>query len=262
MDFNTQVIEQSQDKPVLVDFWAPWCGPCRVLGPVLEQLAEEQKDRWTLVKINTEEHQELAMEFGIRSIPNVKLFHKGKVINEFMGALPKTTIEKWLDENIPSESKMQLEAILAEQKSWPDTDLIIKLENFLVKVPGHKMARLHLARHLIFDRPHVSKELIADFKDHEEQYEVVEDLRSLARLLQLPDQEDDRKVALILHEAKRALLSGQQEQAIQKLIEAAGLDKSFEKDLPRKSAIALFRLWGTQHPLTREYRRTFDMVLY
>ena len=86
MNFD-QVLARSHDKPVLVDFWAPWCGPCRVLGPTLEKLAGEQSDRWELVKVNTEEDQELAHKYNIRSIPNVKLFHKGEEVAEFVGAL-------------------------------------------------------------------------------------------------------------------------------------------------------------------------------
>ena len=74
MNFEQQVITKSHNKPVVVDFWAPWCGPCRVLSPVIESLAEEQKDRWDLVKVNTEEDYELAERYQIRSIPNVKLF--------------------------------------------------------------------------------------------------------------------------------------------------------------------------------------------
>ena len=79
-DLNCQeaVIGRSYEKPVVVDFWAPWCGPCRILGPVIEQLAAEQSDRWELVKINTEEEFEVAQEYQIMSIPNVKMFHKGR----------------------------------------------------------------------------------------------------------------------------------------------------------------------------------------
>ena len=88
MNFQAEVIEKSHKMPVVVDFWASWCGPCRVLGPTIEALAEEQSDRWALVKVNTEEEQALAAEYQIRSIPNVKMFHKGRVIAEFAGALP------------------------------------------------------------------------------------------------------------------------------------------------------------------------------
>lgn len=99
--FQEAVIEASHRKPVLVDFWAPWCGPCRVLGPTLKKLAKESNGAWRLVKINTDSFQELSRQYRIQSIPAVKLFYQGKVIAEFVGALPETSVRRWLDEHLP-----------------------------------------------------------------------------------------------------------------------------------------------------------------
>src|SRR5580692_5144509 len=101
-DFERAVLEQSKIRPVVVDFWAPWCAPCRVLGPVLERLEAQAQGLWRLCKINTEAEPQLATEYKISSIPAVKMFHNGKVIAEFVGALPESQLARWLATNIPS----------------------------------------------------------------------------------------------------------------------------------------------------------------
>lgn len=95
--FREDVIETSHKKPVLVDFWAPWCGPCRILGPTLEKLARESKGAWRLVKINSDKHPDLTRRFGVRGIPTVKAFVDGEVVDEFVGAMPEPELRRWLD---------------------------------------------------------------------------------------------------------------------------------------------------------------------
>jgi putative thioredoxin len=108
-DFQKEVLERSRTVPVLVDFWAEWCGPCRVLGPTLERLAASADGRWVLAKLNTEEFPDVAMQYGIRSIPNVKLFIDAKPVNEFVGALPEPAIVEWLKKAIPAKKITEVE---------------------------------------------------------------------------------------------------------------------------------------------------------
>ena len=257
-NFQKQVIERSFSKPVLVDFWAQWCGPCKVLGPVLEKLAEEQSDRWELVKLNTEEHPDLAKQYDIMSIPNVKLFHKGKVINEFAGALPKYQLEKWLQENIPDPSSIELQNIL---DSAGEEEAEENLRRYAANHPDKKEAKMALAKYIVFKLPEEAMELVANIHVAEPLHDAAEDVRTLADLMQFqPD--NGSQAGERLDTAKEALSANDFETAIQKIIEATMADKNYLGDLPRRSAIALFHFLGNDHELTKKYRRRFDMALY
>lgn len=109
-NFETEVIHASMSVPVLVDFWAPWCGPCKSLGPILEKLETAYEGRFVLAKINSDEQQELATAFGIRSIPTCVLMMGGKPVDGFMGALPEGKLREFLDKHLPGEDQLQAQA--------------------------------------------------------------------------------------------------------------------------------------------------------
>ena len=106
-DFTADVIERSRTTPVLVDFWAPWCGPCKTLKPTLEKLAGEAGDRWALVTVDVMNFEGTAAQFGIRSIPDVKLFSGGRVVAQFTGSMPESAVREWLDKNLPAKAPAQ-----------------------------------------------------------------------------------------------------------------------------------------------------------
>jgi thioredoxin len=99
-DFNESVVEQSKKLPVVVDFWAPWCTPCIMLGPTLEKLAGEYNGKFILAKMNVDENHAVSQRYGIMSIPNVKLFRDGELVDEFIGVLPEPAVKQWLERNI------------------------------------------------------------------------------------------------------------------------------------------------------------------
>lgn len=257
MNFQQAVLDKSFERPVVVDFWAPWCGPCRVLGPTIEQLAEEQADKWDLVKVNTEEDPEIAQQYKIMSIPNVKLFHKGEVVAEFTGAQPRNMIERWLAEHIPDERKADLQSLI-ENAGTPEG--LAELEAFVAENPDIQEAVVGLAKQVVFQNTQKAVELVSHVKAADEMAEVAQDIRTIAELQAFDSTNGQAGDAL--QAAKAALKQGDQAQAIQQLIEATKLDKSLANELPRRASIALFRLLGPAHPLTKEYRWRFDMALY
>ena len=259
-NFDQEVLQKSHEKPVLVDFWAPWCGPCRVLGPVIEQIAEEQSGRWQLVKVNTEEEQELAERYQIRSIPNVKLFYKGEVVGEFMGALPKSAIEDWLVENLPDDRIEVFNRLLSAFQQEQTTDNLEALENFVNQNADLKAPAVVLGKMLVLTDPEKAIALVESIVMGDKLYDDAQDIRVLAALMNIEPAE--APAAQALQKAKAAIENDDLETALQAVIDATTVDKSYQDDLPRKTAIALFRLLGTQHELTKKYRWRFDMALY
>ncbi|HHG83448.1 MAG TPA: tetratricopeptide repeat protein [Bacteroidetes bacterium] len=260
-DFDTEVLERSQEVPVLVDFWSPTCGPCLFLAPVLEKLEGNDDGKWELVKVNTMHHGQLSQEQGISSIPHVKLFYKGKVVSEFVGALPEGTLVKWLDEFIPTERKEELQAILERLGGEEHGQALEDLTAFAKLNPDLPMARLTLASEWVMNEPEAALTLIDDIKEGDLFYEAAENIRILGELVQFESEATEPAIEKI-KAAREAIIARDFEAAIALMIEAVELDKEAAGDLPRRGTIALFRMFGPQHPLTMQYRRKFEMALY
>ena len=179
-DFERDVIERSRTLPVLVDFWAEWCGPCKVLGPVLEKLAGDHSDEWALVKLDTEAFPHISAQYGIRSIPNVKLFVDGEVIDEFVGALPEPQVVEWLRKAIPSRYRMQMadaRRMLSDSGAGPALEI---LRTIIAAEPDNQEALVLTARALLSTDPAQAATSVEPVQLGSPHYDEAEAIRTLA----------------------------------------------------------------------------------
>ncbi len=268
-DFMTDVVEESKIRPVVIDFWAEWCGPCRVLGPTIEKLAREAKGKWRLVKIDTEAYPQLASQFQIRGIPAVKMVYQGKLIAEFSGALPEAQIRKWLEQHLPKNEQEeagieQVHALLAQGNREQAFDMV---KDLFIDFPENDEYRLTLAMLLLPNAIDEAERVMEPFKKNGKfpfEVEAVQTMKYARALIdgkeKLPEGGHPKTVESLLS-GLHALFAGDFAKAMDQLIQSIMYDKSFADELARKCTVALFKLVTDHHPLAKAKRRAFSMAL-
>ena len=258
-----KIIGRSQDIPVLIDFWAPWCQPCKTLGPILEKLEKEADGAWELFKVDVDECQNLAMQFGIQSIPNVKLVHKGKLINELAGAASEAEVRKWLDQHIPKPPMSEIDQAKALIQAERHKKAGKLLERVLAADPDSDEARVLLAKCVVFDRPGELAGILSPIKQDSKFFEVAGALGNLASLLELsPKKLPESSVKPHYGEAITALKNRKFEAALDAFFEVLIRDRNYQDDGARKSFIAIFEYLGRNHPISKSYARRFEMAVF
>ncbi|MEK7704518.1 MAG: thioredoxin [Myxococcota bacterium] len=265
-DFQRDVIDASRTTPIVVDFWAPWCGPCRMLGPVLEKLDQEANGRWRLVKVNTDVQQQVAAQFAISSIPAVKMFVDGRPIAEFVGAQPRPMIERWLQQHLPAIKDDEIEQALRAQQSGDESAARRILESKLEREPNHEVARLLLAETILRvepDRAHVLLEGLGGERDAEDRVEAMRTLARLGAARHAPVPPGVPQATWQRYQtAIEAFFNGDYESAAEGWIAVMQKSRALDDDGARRACVAMCQWLGDGHPLTQGFRRRLASALY
>ena len=264
-DFEQDVIAKSRTVPVLVDFWAEWCGPCRVLGPVLERLSEEAQGRWVLAKVDTERLPDVAGRYNIMSIPNVKLFVDGEVADEFVGALPEPQVRAWLERALPSPHATTIQQAAEKIGHGAFAEGAALLRGVIEAEPANVLARVVLAEALLHVDPAAVAPMLGGIREAAEYAERASALETLARLALLPahpDELPDAPARAGLIAAAAAVRSGDWAAALEALIASLRTDRRYADETAKEAGRAVFVLLGVGHPIAERYHRAFSSAVY
>lgn len=273
--FNELVIENSFKQPVLVDFWADWCQPCQALIPVLTKLADEYQGAFILAKVNSDENGELAAQAGVRSLPTVKLFVNGQIVNEFMGAQPEANVRQFLDQYIQSESDQVLKEAVQAYQEGRQQDALDMMNKALAEDPQNAKLKINIARMVADQGDYESAKALIDTLSDEDKNG--DEARELIAQLQIADQlkdagdpkelvqrveqnPDDLDAKLKLSNFMTA--SGQHEDALKMLLDIMSRDSNFEDGAARKGLLNIFDMLGNDNPLVKTYRRRMFTLLH
>lgn len=266
--FEQDVIQKSHEKPVVVDFWAAWCGPCRMLGPVLERLASEPGSNFVLAKVDVDVNQGLAMRFGIQGIPAVKAFKDGQVAGEFVGALPEPQVRQFISELAPSEgeiSKKSVENLLSDRQ-WKEAEEAYR--ELLIENPENSEAKIGLTRALIPQgKGCEAKRMLEELQGDHNLNAGTERLMPVAEYVCSVGESDDDGLELTVVEAQyrqaaRLLGRGSLAPAMDGLLEVLRYNKEYRSGQAKLVLLGVFELLGDEDPLTNIYRREMASILF
>jgi putative thioredoxin len=265
--FDNDVIERSTEIPVIVDFWAPWCGPCRVLGPILEKLAKDPDLNFVLAKVNVDENPAISMAFQVQSIPTVIAFLDGEAVDDFVGIKPEAQIREFIEDLIPSEVDLAVSdanTLLAIRHYEQAEDAY---RDVLSLFPAHPEAMVNLGHTLIAQGK--GCEAIGYLQDCTDglEYTKAQALIPLAEYFCKVDTAWDELDDVTMLEAQyrqaaNLLKRGKYAPGMDGLLDVLRQDKTFDKGRAKAIMLALFELLGEEDDLTQQYRRELATVLF
>jgi putative thioredoxin len=273
-NFDKVVVEGSRERPVVIDFWAPWCGPCRALGPRLEALAAERAGGFLLAKINTDENQELAQAFQVEGIPAVYAVRNGKVVNQFTGVIPDDQLQAFIDGLAPSEAETAAASALELEGRDPKA-AEAAYRKMLAADATSTAARVGLARVLLSGPGHETeaRDLLKGIDIGEDAAEAAR-LRTIIKLREAPHSDADLDAASSAVKANaedaaaRVKLAsvlaarGDYTPALDALITAAEADRETGRGPARELMLKVFDVIGPRSPEADAYRHKLQRMLY
>lgn len=274
-DFEEKVVAVSFKQPVVIDFWAPWCAPCKVLKPILEKLAAEYGGKFQLAKVNSDENPEISARYAVRGIPAVKAMVDGKIVNEFTGALPESAVRDWLDKVIPSPAE-ELRREAQQQAASGDVEGALQLlAEASALDPDDERVRVDAAELLLakgdaedaqrlldtLKAPDILKDArVLQLKAQVRLAEMREEGESEAALAAaIAANEDDLEARFKL--ANVLIASNRPAEGMDQLLEIVRRDRKFKDDIGRKTLLDVFNLLGGQNELVPAYRRKLAALL-
>lgn len=265
-NFEYEVLSYSENIPVVVDFWATWCQPCKVLGPLLERLATEMQGAFRLAKVDVDASPNLALRFGIRSVPSVVAFSQGEVVSQFAGAQPEARVREFLAGiTPPSPLNLSLEKAnsLAALQQWDEAEVLYR--ELLELRPNDSESLLGLAKALLGQgQAQEAHSLLIDFPASRHFHSARQLLPYAQALMQFQQAElpDDDELDAAYQNSLRLAGRGNLLAALDGLLDILRQDKRYRNGAAREVFLGLLELLGEEHPHTREYRTELASTLF
>jgi len=264
--FESEVILRSHEVPVVVDFWAPWCGPCRMLSPILERQAIEAGGTFVLAKVNVDDNPALSIRFGVQGIPAVKAFRYGEIAAEFVGAQPESMVQRFIEQLVPSETQQAIEEALSMLGTRHYQEAEDAFREVLDKDEANADAALGLVESLLMSgKGREALEILEHFPAgtawaNAERYKPLAELLVEAGQQEAGSDQDPMEASL--HQSARLIERGNLEAAMDGLLGILREDKNYRGGWVKRIMLALFELLGDQDPSTRKYREEMASVLF